>query len=139
MEGDILRGINWAIDQKCAIISMSLGRPVALGEGPDPTYEEVGAAALSEGSLIVAAAGNESARDFNFIAPVGAPANSPSIMAVAAVDPKLIVGSFSCGGVNPEGGEVNICAPGGFSTIAFGLEEAERAWIASLWLLLTSR
>jgi subtilisin len=112
MEGDILRGINWAIDQKCAVISMSLGRPVARGEGPDPTYEEVGAAALAEGSLIVAAAGNESARDFNFIAPVDAPANSPSIMAVAAVDPKLMVASFSCGGINPEGGEVNICAPG---------------------------
>jgi Subtilase family len=69
-------------------------------------------AALRAGSLIIAAAGNESGRDFGFIAPVGAPANSPSIMAVAAVDPNLKVAPFSCGGINPDGGEVNIAGPG---------------------------
>lgn len=111
-ELDILDGINWAIDNKCVVISMSLGRPVAPGEKPDPIYEEVGAAALREGSLIIAAAGNNSGRDFNFIAPVSAPANSPSIMAVAAVDPTLKVASFSCGGLNLDGGEVDISGPG---------------------------
>jgi subtilisin family serine protease len=111
-ELDILEGINWAIDNKCVVISMSLGRPVAPGEKSDPMYEEVGSAALREGSLIIAAAGNESARDFGHIAPVGAPANAPSIMAVAAVDPTLKVASFSCGGINPEGGEVNVSGPG---------------------------
>jgi subtilisin len=111
-ELDILEGINWAIDSKCVIISMSLGRAVSAGEKPDPIYEEVGAAALREGSLIIAAAGNESGRDFGFIAPVGAPANSPSIMAVAAVDPTLKVAPFSCGGINPDGGEVNVSGPG---------------------------
>ena len=111
-ELDILEGINWAIDNKCVAISMSLGRPVPAGEKPDPMYEEVGAAALREGSLIIAAAGNESARDFGFIAPVGAPANSPSIMAVAAIDPASRVASFSCGGINPDGGEVNVSGPG---------------------------
>ncbi|WP_128563843.1 S8 family serine peptidase [Methylobacterium crusticola] len=111
-ELDIIKGINWAIDQKCAVISMSLGRPTQPGEQPDPLYEEVGAAALREDCLIVAAAGNESARDFGFIAPVGAPANSPSIMAVAAVDPTLKVASFSCGGVNGTGGGVDLSGPG---------------------------
>jgi subtilisin family serine protease len=111
-EGDILNGMNWAIDQKCVAISMSLGRPVAPGEAPDSLYDDVGTAALNEGSLIIAAAGNESARDFNFIAPVGAPANSPSIMAVAAVDPRLKVAVFSCGAINPGGGEVNVSGPG---------------------------
>jgi subtilisin len=111
-ELDILEGMNWAIDNKCCAISMSLGRPVAQGEKPDPLYEEVGLAALRGESLIIAAAGNESARDFGFIAPVGAPANSPSIMAVAAADPNLKVAPFSCGGINPEGGEVNIAGPG---------------------------
>jgi subtilisin len=111
-EGDILNGMNWAIDQKCVAISMSLGRPTTEGEKPDPLYEEVGNAALDEECLIIAAAGNESARDFGQIAPVGAPANSPSILAVAAVDPKLKVASFSSGGINPGGGEVNISGPG---------------------------
>jgi subtilisin len=111
-EGDIIDGINWAIDQKCAVISMSLGRATSLGEKPDPLYEEVGAAALREGSMIIAAAGNESNRDAGRINPVGAPANSPSIFAVAAVDPVLAVAPFSCGGLNAEGGEVNIAGPG---------------------------
>ena len=111
-ELDILEGMNWAIDNKCCAISMSLGRQVAQGEKPDPMYEEVGLAALRAESLIIAAAGNESARDFGLIAPVGAPANSPSIMAVAAADPNLKVAPFSCGGINPNGGEVNIAGPG---------------------------
>jgi subtilisin len=104
--------MNWAIDQKCVAISMSLGRPTFPGEKPDPLYEEVGLAALREGSIIIAAAGNESARDFGFIAPVGAPANAPSIMAVAAIDPNLKVAPFSCGGLTFGGGEVNISGPG---------------------------
>jgi subtilisin family serine protease len=111
-EADILEGMNWAIENKCVAISMSLGRPVEVGERPDPLYEEVGSAALREGSLIIAAAGNESGRDFGHIAPVGAPANSPSIIAVAAVDPTLKVAFFSDGGINPDGGEVNVSAPG---------------------------
>ena len=111
-EGDIVNGINRAIEQKCAVISMSLGRPTAIAEKPDSQYEVVGAQAMREGSLIIAAAGNESFRDFNFIAPVGAPANSPSIFAVAAVDPKMAVAPFSCGGLNPDGGEINISGPG---------------------------
>jgi subtilisin len=74
--------------------------------------DSVGEAALREGSLIVAAAGNESARDFGHIAPVGAPANSKTIMAVGALDPNLAVAEFSCGGLTSGGGEVDIAAPG---------------------------
>jgi subtilisin family serine protease len=111
-EGDILNGMSWAIDQKCVAISMSLGRPTQEGESSDPLYEQAGTAALNEGCVIIAAAGNESFRDFGRIAPVGAPANSSSIMSVAAVDPKLGVASFSCGGINPGGGEVNVSGPG---------------------------
>jgi subtilisin len=111
-EGDIINGINWAIDEKCVAISMSLGRPTFPGAQHDPFYEEAGSAALADGSLIIAAAGNESARDYGYIAPVSAPANAPSIMAVAAVDPKLAVAPFSCGGINSGGGEVEIAGPG---------------------------
>jgi subtilisin family serine protease len=111
-EGDIISGMNWAIDQKCVAISMSLGRATSPDEAPDPLYEDIGTAALAENCLIIAAAGNESARDYNYIAPVGAPANSRTIMAVAAVDHKLNVAPFSCGGINANGGAVDISGPG---------------------------
>ncbi len=67
--------------------------------------------ALKAGTLIVAAAGNESQRP-QHIAPVGHPANCPSIMAVAALDQRIRVAPFSCGGLNPNGGQVDIAAPG---------------------------
>jgi subtilisin len=111
-ERDIIAGMLWAIGAGCEVISMSLGRTVGAGEGPSPDYERIGQMALQKGSLIVAAAGNESARRYGHIAPVGAPANAASIMAVAALDQVLDVAEFSSGGVNPGGGEVNIAAPG---------------------------
>ncbi len=111
-ERDILAGMLWAIGEGCAVISMSLGRAVRPGEPPSPDYERVGRMALERGSLIVAAAGNESSRQYGHIAPVGAPANSPSILAVAALDQSLGVAEFSSGGLNPAGGEVDIAAPG---------------------------
>lgn len=109
-DGGILAGINWAIQNGARVISMSLGSPVAVGTPPSAAYENAGRAALNAGSLIIAAAGN-SGNDPNFF-PVGRPANSPSIMAVAAVDQRLQRASFSCRGVNPNGGEVNIAGPG---------------------------
>lgn len=111
-EGDILQAMLWAIEEGCAVISMSLGRAVQPGEDFSLAYERLGRLALARGSLIVAAAGNESSRRFGSIAPVGAPANSPSILAVAALDQALDVAEFSCGGINGAGGEVNVAAPG---------------------------
>ncbi len=111
-ERDILAGMLWAISTGCAVISISLGRAVRDGEGPSPDYERIGRLALDRGSLIVAAAGNDSSRRYGHIAPVGAPANSASIMAVGALDQRLAVAEFSSGGVNPSGGEVDLAAPG---------------------------
>lgn len=111
-ERDVLTGMAWAIEQGCDVISMSLGSDVREGETYAPEYEELGRLALESGSLIVAAAGNSSTRRSGFIAPVGSPANAPSIMAVAAIDETLSVADFSCGGINPDGGEVNISGPG---------------------------
>lgn len=90
--GGILAGINWAIANRCEIISMSLGSP----SGPQPYYQQAALRALAAGSLIIAAAGNTSQRPGN-IQPTGAPANSPDIVAVAALDPNLRVAVFSCG------------------------------------------
>jgi subtilisin family serine protease len=110
-DGSILAGIDWALANGCAVISMSLGAPVAPDATPSAVFEQVGRRALAAGSLIVAAAGNSSQRP-NRLAPVGHPANCTSIMAIAAVDQRLEVAWFSCAGLNPQGGHIDLAAPG---------------------------
>lgn len=111
-ESWILAGIEWAVENGCEVISMSLGRPVMPNEPPDEFYENAGRYALERDCLIVAAAGNESWRQYGQIAPVGSPANSESIMSVGAIDAKMKIANFSSGGINQQGGEVNIAGPG---------------------------
>ena len=110
-DGWILDGIEWAINQGCRVISMSLGAARGLDEPFSPDYEDVAQRALKAGTVIVAAAGNDSGRPF-FVEPVSGPADCPSIIAVAALDPQFRVASFSNAGFNPNGGEVNVAAPG---------------------------
>ena len=100
-QAQILAGMNWAIANRCAVISLSLGAQIP----PQPSYTAAGAAALGAGCLIVAAAGNASNRPGS-IKPTIAPANSPTIVSVGALDSSLRVASFSCGG------KVDIAAPG---------------------------
>lgn len=107
----ILAGINWAITNRCQIVSMSLGARVQVGQQFSRVYEQVARRALRAGTLIIAAAGNESSRP-SVISPVAHPANCPSIMAVAALDSQFRVASFSNGGLNPQGGQVDIAGPG---------------------------
>ncbi len=106
----IIAGIDWALGEGCQVISMSLGAPVGAGDQPNDDYEHIGQVCLDAGTLIVAAAGNESNRPGR-ITPVGSPANASTILAVAAVDRRLRVASFSCGGVNA-GQAVDLAAPG---------------------------
>ena len=110
-DAGILAGIQWAINNQCAVISMSLGAAVSPGQGFSQIFEQVARRALAAGTLIIAAAGNESNRPA-LIAPVGHPANCPSIMAVGAIDQQFLVARFSCGGLNPQGGQVDIAGPG---------------------------
>jgi subtilisin family serine protease len=100
-QAQVLAGMNWAIANKCAVISMSLGAQIPV----QPSYTAAGQAALNAGCLIIAAAGNASARPGN-IQPTGAPGNSPTIMCVAALDSALRVAVFSCGG------KIDITGPG---------------------------
>ena len=111
-ESQIHGGMDRAIAAGCVVMNMSLGRPAGQGAQPDAMYERLGRRALQAGTLIVAAAGNNSARDLGHIAPVGYPANSPSILAVGALDRNLKVATFSCGGLNGGGGAVDMGAPG---------------------------
>lgn len=94
--GSVLAGMNWAIANRCEVISMSLG-----GTGPvQAAFTAAGQAALQRGLLIIAAAGNGSG------APTGYPANSPTIMSVASLDNNLRPSSFS------NQGKIDIAAPG---------------------------
>lgn len=111
-DGGILAGINWAIANRCSIISMSLGAPVQKGQHYSRVYELVGKRSLRRGSLIIAAAGNDSWRQMNVIQPVSHPANCPSIMAVGAIDSRLGIAPFSNRGLNAKGGQVDIVGPG---------------------------
>jgi len=97
----ILAGIQWAVQEKATVISLSLG-----SIGPvSPTYTAVGRRAMESGALIVAAAGNGSHRPLH-PRPVTRPANSPSILAVGAIDRHMGVAAFS------NQGDVAIAAPG---------------------------
>jgi subtilisin family serine protease len=106
----IIAGLDWALEQKCVIISMSLGAEVRAGEAYIDDFEHIGEVSLDAGSLVVAAAGNNSQRP-GLIAPVNSPANCPSILAVAAIDSAIQVAELSAGSVNA-GQAVDLAAPG---------------------------
>ena len=109
-DGGILQGISWAISNGCAVVSMSLGSPVEPGEAYSRTFEKAALRAMSKGTLIVAAAGNESHRP-DEVKPVGHPANCPSIMSVGAIDVRNAMAFFSCGTVDPTS-SVDVVGPG---------------------------
>jgi subtilisin len=91
----VLAGMNWAIANRCPVISMSLGAQTPV----QAAYTQAGAQALAKGLLIIAAAGNASST-------TGAPANSPTIMSVASLDQNLSPSNFS------NFGKIEIAAPG---------------------------
>ncbi|MGB3258040.1 MAG: S8 family serine peptidase [Ornithinimicrobium sp.] len=146
-DAGILAGINWAVTNGCAVISMSLGADV---EEPHPPYTVAGERALAAGTLIIAAAGNNADRPGNpgF---VGAPANSPSIMAVGALDSGLQVARFSARSTPVRGGQVDVAGPGvavysswpmpdRYNTISgTSMATPHAAGVAALWAEATGR
>jgi subtilisin family serine protease len=91
----ILAGMNWAIANRCPVITLSVTSQVPA----QAAYTAAGAAALARGCVMIAGAGNSASQ-------TGAPANSPTIMAVASLDPNLSPSSFS------SFGKIEIAAPG---------------------------
>jgi subtilisin len=98
----IIAGINWAVQNKMQIVSMSLGAssaPVAL--------ETVCNAAFNAGVLLIAAAGNAGPPPGGQPTSVGFPGRYKNVIAVSAIDANNVLASFSS-----RGPEVEICAPG---------------------------
>lgn len=115
---NIIAGMEWAINAGCQVISMSLGNTVLA---VSQAYETVGRRALDRGCLIVAAAGNHrtgSAPQQQTVPPMapprfeGQPANSPSILAVGALNNGLQLAPFSCRSNPVPGGRVDLVGPG---------------------------
>ncbi len=101
VSGSVLAGIAWAVANKCEVVSMSLSAP----SGPQAGFTAAGKNALAAGTLLIAASGNDSTRPTT-IANTGAPANSPTIMAVAGLDKNLDMY------VRSNGGKIEIAGPG---------------------------
>ena len=111
-DDQIIDAIDWANDAGARVISMSLGSVRDVNGRYATLYENIGRVLLDSnpGALIVAAAGNESARP-HYTQPVGNPAACPSFMSVAATDENRGIAAFSCRKMDNIG-EVDISAPG---------------------------
>lgn len=92
----IIQGIEWGIQQKVDIISMSLGSSV----DPGPAFHNVMKRARAAGIILVGATGNENTR-------VGWPAAYDEVIAVGAIDAAMDRANFS-----NFGEEVAVAAPG---------------------------
>lgn len=89
VDATIIQGIEHAVRQGCAVVSISIGTAWSDGDlAFDYHYEQAIARALELGTLCVIAAGNESSA-------VGTPGNSPSALTVAALDQSLATAWFS--------------------------------------------
>lgn len=104
-----LAALEWAVANGCRIASMSIG-----GE-PDPDedakFDVVVRRAAEAGLMVVAASGNESDRP-SYVHPVDHPASCEHVLAVAALTSSLDVATFSNGGTDTPGGQIDVAAPG---------------------------
>jgi len=92
----VQRGINWAIDNDCQVICMSLGSPQ-----PSNALQQMIRVAARQGVVLVCAAGNDGIQGVNY------PARWEECISVGSVDKRGEVSDFSS-----RGKEVDLCAPG---------------------------
>ena len=93
---DIADAVEWAADQGADVINMSLG-----GGGYTDTMKNAVSYAQNNGSLVIAAAGNDGTQGVSY------PAAYSECVAVSAVDSNENLASFSQYGTS-----VELCAPG---------------------------
>jgi subtilisin family serine protease len=92
----VMDGVQWLADQGCKVVNMSLGGPQ-----PSRTEEALYQQLFNEGTLIVAAAGNDSRNRMGF------PAGYEVVVSVAAVDVNNTIADFS-----NTGSGLDLSAPG---------------------------
>lgn len=95
----LANGINWAVEQRADIISMSLG-----SDDDDHNVFKAIHEALAKGVIIIAAAGNSGSYGSNT---VGYPARYGSVISIGSHDTNGNVSGFSS-----RGGDVDFIAPG---------------------------
>jgi hypothetical protein len=93
---DVANGIIYAADQGADVISLSLGSSEA-----DPVVRQAVDYAISKGSIVVAAAGNDGCDCMSY------PANYPEVLSVGATDGNNQLAGFSSYGAN-----LDVVAPG---------------------------
>lgn len=80
----VMEGVQWLADQGCKVVNMSLG-----GGSPSRTEEKLYKQLYANGTLIVAAAGNDGRNRLSF------PGGYETVLSVAAVDASNTIASFS--------------------------------------------
>jgi len=133
---DIIQGVLFAAGlsndsgrtpgRRADVINMSLG---AAGAACDSDSADLFAEVRAQGTIVVAAAGNDSDRRTGRVAPVGYPANCDGVIAVGATDPRREVTFYSSSGP-----ETRVAAPGGdsrYSTTGTGLPDGVFSTVAT--------
>ncbi|MFE5241762.1 MULTISPECIES: S8 family peptidase [unclassified Streptomyces] len=89
----IIAGMQWAVDQKADVVSMSLGNPT-VGDCTDPVAQATEQLSQSKHTLFVVAAGNAGPKSGT----VSSPGCVPSVLTVGAVDRDDTTAPFSSRG-----------------------------------------
>lgn len=108
----VFEGIEWALENNCRVISISLGNRIRRGVSYSLSFEKAAQVAAEKGAIIIASAGNDSFRHLQRLLPVSEPANCPSIMAVGAINEDSEMYNRSNAAINMEGGSIDLVAPG---------------------------
>ncbi len=91
---NIIKGIDWAVQNNAQVISMSLG-----STSHDQALDDAVANAVSKGITVVVAAGNSGPGSST----IASPGDSPAAITVGAVDRTDAIASFSSRGPNTDG------------------------------------
>ncbi|WP_030901950.1 S8 family peptidase [Streptomyces sp. NRRL F-5126] len=89
----IIAGMQWAVDQRADVVSMSLGNPV-IGDCGDPLAQAAQQLSRNKHTLFVVAAGNSGPATET----VSSPGCAPGVLTVGAVGPDDTTASFSSRG-----------------------------------------
>lgn len=109
----VMAGVQWLADQGCKVINMSLGG-ADRSQAEEALYNQI----RQNGTLIVAASGNESAMHPDY------PARYQSVVAVGAVDMNNALASFS-----NTGAQLDLVAPGVNNLSSFPSDQGRDAFL----------